>query len=394
MGLIKAGLGSLGGVLADQWKEYIYCDALAANVLVAKGQKQTSSRSSNTKGHDNVITNGSGIMVADGQCMIIVENGKVVEVCAEPGQFTYDNSSAPSIFSGKFGESLVQTFKNIGKRFTFGGAVGGDQRVYYINTKEMIDNKFGSQNPIPFRVVDKNIGLDLDTAVRCSGVYSYRISDPLNFYVNLTGNVAESYTREDLDGQLKTEFITALQPAFAKLSALGMRPSEIPGHAEELCEAMNEALDKKWGELRGLEVVSVGVNPLILPDEDAQMIKEAQKSAIMRDPSMAAAQLVGAQADAMRSAANNQGGAMTGFMGMGMAMNQGGMNAQTLFEMGQKNQAQTAQNATWQCKCGNTVNGNFCSNCGSANPNAVWTCSCGNENKGNFCSNCGSKRPL
>ena len=393
MGLIKAGLGSLGGVLADQWKEYIYCDSLAANVLVAKGQKQTSSRSSNTKGHDNVITDGSGIMVADGQCMIIVENGKVVEVCAEPGQFTYDNSVAPSIFSGKFGESLVETFKNIGKRFTFGGAVGGDQRVYYINTKEMIDNKFGSPNPIPFRIVDRNIGLDLDSAVRCSGVYSYKVTNPISFYANLAGNVSDSYTREDLDGQLKTEFISALQPAFAKLSALEMRPSEIPGHAESLCEAMNEALDKKWGELRGIEVVSVALNPLVLPEEDAQMIKEAQKSAIMRDPSMAAAQLVGAQADAMRAAASNQGGAMTGFMGMGMAMNQGGMNAQSLFEMGQKNQAQAAANGAWTCKCGNIVNGNFCNNCGSANPNAVWTCSCGNQNKGNFCSNCGSKRP-
>lgn len=393
MGLIKAGLGSLGGVLADQWKEYIYCDSLAANVLVAKGQKQTSSRSSNTKGHDNVITDGSGIMVADGQCMIIVENGKVVEVCAEPGQFTYDNSAAPSVFSGKFGESLVETFKNIGKRFTFGGAVGGDQRVYYINTKEMIDNKFGSPNPIPFRIVDRNIGLDLDSAVRCSGVYSYKVTNPISFYVNLAGNVSDTYTRDDLDGQLKTEFISALQPAFAKLSALEMRPSEIPGHAESLCEAMNEALDKKWGELRGIEVVSVALNPLVLPDEDAQMIKEAQKSAINRDPNMAAAQLVGAQADAMRAAASNQGGAMTGFMGMGMAMNQGGMNAQSLFEMGQKNQAQAAASGAWTCKCGNTVNGNFCNNCGSANPNAVWTCSCGNQNKGNFCSNCGSKRP-
>lgn len=393
MGLIKAGLGSLGGVLADQWKEYIYCDALAANVLVARGKKQTSSRSSNTKGHDNVITDGSGVMVADGQCMIIVEGGKVVEICAEPGEFTYDNKVAPSIFAGKFGESLVETFKNIGKRFTFGGAVGGDQRVYYINTKEMIDNKFGTPNPIPFRVVDRNIGLDLDTAVRCSGVYSYKVKNPVFFYANISGNVSDEYTREDLDGQLKTEFVSALQPAFAKLSALEMRPSEIPGHAESLCEAMNEALDKKWGELRGIEVVSVALNPLVLPEEDARMIKEAQKSAIMRDPSMAAAQLVGAQADAMRAAAANQGGAMTGFMGMGMAANQGGMNAQSLFGLGQKKQTEAVSLGAWQCKCGNTVNGNFCNNCGSPNPDAVWTCSCGNQNKGNFCSNCGAKRP-
>lgn len=396
MGLIKAGLGALGGNLADQWKEYIYCDAMAADVLVTRGVKQSGSRSSNTKGNDNVISDGSGIMVADGQCMIIVENGKVVEVCAEPGQFTYNNKIAPSVFSGKFGQSLIDTFKNIGKRFTFGGDVGGDQRVYYINTKEMIDNKFGTQNPIPFRVVDKNIGLDLDTAVRCSGVYSYKISNPLSFYVNITGNVVDDYTRADLDGQLKTEFISALQPALAKLSALEMRPSEIPAHAENLCQAMNEALDTKWGELRGLEVVSVALNPLILPDEDAKMIKEAQKSAIMRDPTMAAAQLVGAQADAMRAAAANQAGAMTGFMGMGMAANAGGMNAQALYEMGGSKQApiqQAAPTGGWTCTCGNIATGNFCPNCGSAKPVVGWTCGCGTVNNGNFCTNCGTKRP-
>lgn len=395
MGLIKAGLGALGGTLADQWKEFIYCDAIAGNVLVTRGKKQTNERSSNTKGHDNVITNGSGIMVADGQCMIIVDKGKVVEVCAEPGEFIYDTSSEPSIFSGKFGQSLIDTFKTIGKRFTFGGDVGTDQRVYYINTKEMIDNKFGTQNPIPFRVVDKNINLDIDVSVRCSGVYSYKISNPLSFYVNVTGNVTDTYTREDLDGQLKTEFVSALQPAFAKLSAMELRPSDIPGHAESLCEAINEALDKKWGELRGLEVVSVAMNPLVLPEEDAQMIKEAQKSAIMRDPTMAAAQLVGAQADAMRAAAANQGGAMTGFMGMGMAANAGGMNAQTLYEMGNKQQVQQAPaQAGWKCTCGSIATGNFCPQCGAAKAVASgWTCSCGSVNTGNFCTNCGTKRP-
>lgn len=169
MGLIKAGLGAVGGVLADQWKEFFYCESMDKSVMVVKGQKRVSGRSSNTKGGDNIISNGSGIAVADGQCMMIVEQGKVVEVCAEPGEFTYDTSSEPSIFTGNLGNSIKDTFKQIGKRFTYGGDTGKDQRIYYFNTKELIDNKFGTPNPIPFRVVDSKIGLDLDVSVRCSG---------------------------------------------------------------------------------------------------------------------------------------------------------------------------------------------------------------------------------
>lgn len=398
MGLIKAGIGAIGGTLADQWKEFFTCDSIDSNVLVVKGRKQVSGRSSNTKGSENVISNGSGIVVADGQCMIIVDQGKIAEVCAEPGQFTYDSSSEPSIFTGSLGKSIIDTFKTIGKRFTYGGDTGKDQRVYYINTKELMDNKFGTKNPIPFRVVDRNIGLDVDVSVRCSGVYSYKIANPLLFYTNVCGNVDSAYTREDIETQLKTEFVSALQPSFAKLSEMELRPSAIPGHAESLCAAMNDALNKKWGELRGLEVVSIAMNPITLPEEDAEMIKLAQKSAIMRDPTMAAAQLVGAQADAMKAAAENSAGAMTGFMGMGMAMNTGGMNAQSLYQMGQQSQHQTnvqetAQN-TWTCSCGAVAKAKFCPECGLPKPAAGWTCSCGTVNKGKFCENCGTKKPV
>lgn len=430
MGLIKAGIGALGGTLADQWKEFFYCEALPKNVLMVKGQKQITSRSSNTKGNDNIISNGSGIAVADGQCMIIVEQGKIVEVCAEPGQFTYDSSTEPSIFTGKLGTSIKETFKTIGKRFAYGGDTGKDQRVYYFNTKELIDNKFGTPTPIPFRVVDRNIGLDIDVSVRCSGVYSYKIADPLLFYTNVCGNVSNEYTREEIDGQLKTEFISALQPAFAKISELEIRPSALPGHAEELSQAMNDALTKKWGELRGLKIVSIAMNPITLTEEDAALIKQAQRTAIMRDPTMAAATLVGAQSDAMKAAAENKNGAMMGFMGMGMAQQAGGMNAQNLFAMGQQQAAQQqaapaapAAN-TWKCKCGATVSGKFCPECGTKKPeppaanswkckcgatatgkfcpecgsprpaeNAGWICSCGAVNKGKFCSECGAKKP-
>lgn len=401
MGLIKAGAGALGGTLADQWKEFFYCEAIPKEVLVTKGQKRVSGRSSNTKASDNIISNGSGIAVADGQCMIIVEQGKVVEVCAEPGEFTYDTSTEPSIFSGSLGESIKETFKTIGKRFTYGGDTGKDQRVYYFNTKELIDNKFGTPNPIPFRVVDSKIGLDIDVSVRCSGVYSYKIADPLLFYTNVCGNVEQEYTRDELDGQLKTEFISALQPAFGKLSDMEMRPNQIVSHNTELENAMNAALSEKWRTLRGLAVVSIALGSVTLPEEDAEMIKQAQRTAIMRDPTMAAATLVGAQADAMKAAASNEAGAMTGFMGMGMAMNAGGgMNAQNLFAMGQQGQQNQPQQGapaanSWKCKCGTTATGNFCPECGSPKPaeESGWTCTCGAVNKGKFCQNCGAKKP-
>lgn len=401
MGLIKAGLGALGGTLADQWKEFFYCDAMDVNVLVTKGQKKTSSRSSNTKGEDNIISNGSGIAVADGQCMIIVEQGKVVEVCAEPGEFTYDKSTEPSIFAGNLGQSILESFKTIGKRFTYGGDTGKDQRIYYFNTKELIDNKFGTPNPIPFRVVDRSIGLDIDVSVRCSGIYSYKIVDPILFYTNVCGNIEDQYTRDTIEGQLKTEFISALQPAFGKLSEKELRPNQIITHNTDLENAMNEALSSKWGTLRGLKVVSVALGSVTLPEEDSELIKQAQRTAIMRDPTMAAATLVGAQADAMKAAASNEGGAMTGFMGMGMAQNAGGLNAQNLFEMGAKKKAEAPEVKeetninTWKCPaCSAEVSGKFCTECGTKKPEINgWTCKCGSVNKGNFCPECGSRRP-
>jgi len=402
MGLIKAGIGALGGTLADQWKEFFYCEAIDKEVLAVKGQKRITGRSSNTKGNDNIISNGSGIAVADGQCMLIVEQGKVVEVCAEPGEFTYDSSTEPSIFAGSLGQSILDTFKTIGKRFAYGGDTGKDQRVYYINTKELLDNKFGTPNPIPFRVVDRNINLDIDVSVRCSGVYSYRIADPLLFYTNVCGNFEREYTRSEIDSQLKTEFISALQPAFGKLSDMGLRPNQIVSHNTELEVAMNEALTAKWGELRGLKVVSVALGSVTLPEEDAEMIKQAQRTAIMRDPTMAAATLVGAQADAMKAAAANEGGAMNGFIGMGMAMNAGGMNAQNLYAMGQQQPQQPQQPAapaadSWKCACGTMATGKFCPECGAKKPEPVqagaWKCACGSTATGKFCPECGAKKP-
>ncbi len=396
MGLIKAGIGAVGSVLADQWKEFFYCDSLDNDVLMVKGQKRISGRSSNTKGSDNVISNGSGIAVADGQCMVIVEQGKVVEFCAEPGQFTYDSSTEPSIFSGKLGDSIKETFKLIGKRFTFGGETGKDQRVYYFNTKEILDNKFGTANPIMFEVVNKRIGMSRTVQVRCNGVYSYRISDPILFYTKIAGNLSDEYRREEIDMQLKTEFISALQPAFAALTELELRPAQIPAHTTELKNAMNAALKSEWTDRRGITVESIAINPITLTEEDMKKINQMEDAATMgSNPFMMAGRMTDAQANAMEAAAANEGGAMTGFMGMGMAMNNGGSNAaQNFYNMGvqQAQQRSEAENA-WKCSCGNTNNGNFCVNCGASKPAEGWKCACGNVNKGNFCANCGAKRP-
>lgn len=425
MGLIRAMGGAVGGTLADQWKEYFYCEAMDADVLVCKGQKRVSGRSSNTKGSDNIITNGSVVAVNEGQCMIIVEQGKVVELCSEPGEFVYDTSTEPSIFEGKLSKSIKEVFATIGKRFTFGGDTAKDQRIYYFNTKEIIGNKYGTPNPVPFRVVDNNIGLDVDISIRCNGEYSYKIVNPILFYTNVCGNVEEEYERSEIDSMLKTELLTALQPAFAKISDMGIRYSALPGHTMEIADALNAVLSKKWADLRGIEIASFGINSVTTSKEDEEMIKQLQKTAVLQNPNMAAATLVGAQGEAMKAAASNPNGAMTGFMGMGMVQNSMGTDAQSLFAMGQQqrmqqqNQAQqlaeqeqrsVAQagqpgqnNAAvsnevsngWVCECGISNTGKFCVECGKPKPQPVqgWVCSCGTVNKGKFCMECGAKKP-
>ena len=406
MGLLQAGIGALSGALADSWREYFYCEALNQETLVTKGEHRVGGRSSNKKGTDNIISNGSIVAVNDGQCMMIVDQGKVVELCATPGEFVYDNSTEPSIFYGSLGESIKGTFKSIGRRFTFGGEPGKDQRVYFFNTKELMGNKYGTANPVPFRVVDQRVGLDIDIAIRCFGEYSYKIDNPMLFYTNVCGNVAGDYKRETLDSQLKTELLTALQPAFAKLSALGVRYSEIPGHTMELADALNEVLTEKWNQLRGLKIVSFGVSSLKASEEDEKMIKELQRNAAFRDPTLAAAHLVGAQAQAMQDAAKNEGtGPVMGFMGMGMAQNVTGGNIQNLYAMGAQQQAapppQTQSPpqpaaAGWTCACGHAGNsGKFCMECGKPRPEpaAGWTCVCGAVNQGKFCQECGKPKP-
>lgn len=403
MGLIKAAIGATSGVLADQWKEYFYCEALSADVLCCKGSKKTTSRSSNTKGEDNIITKGSVIAVPAGTCMIIVDQGKVTEVCTEPGEYVYDNSSEPSVFGGNFTEGLKDSIKNIGKRFTFGGQPGKDQRVYYVNMKEIPGNKYGTPSSVPFRVVDQRAGIDIDVNIRCFGEYSYRIVNPVLFFVNVCGNAPEKYTRDGIDSQLKSELLTSLQPAFARISELGIRYSALPGSTQQLGDALRAELNEKWLNFRGLQIETIGVSSLKADEEDEKMLKELQRNAAFMDPTRAAAHLVGAQGDAMKMAASNTNGAAMAFMGMNMAQGSGGINAASLYQMGaqqsangvgqQANVNQPTMNTPWKCKCGTVNNGKFCSECGSAKPSEEWICSCGTKNKGKFCPECGAKRP-
>lgn len=400
MGLIKAALGATGGILADQWREYYYCDRMSDQVLMSKGVKKTGRRSSNTKGSDNIITNGSVIVVNEGQAMMIVDQGRIVEFSAEAGEFTWNASSEGTIFYGGLGKGLKDSWQNLARRFTFGGDTARDQRIYYFNIREILGNKYGTPAPVPFRVVDHNIGLDMDVSVRCNGEFSYRITDPMLFYKTLGSNVSGEYTRDMLDSQLKSQFLTCLQPAFAKISEMGIRYSALPGHTLELAEAMDDALTRKWSGERGIHIVSVSVNSITASAEDEATLKELQKSAVFRNTSMAAAHMVQAQAEAMKSAAANENGAMMGFLGMNMAQNTGGLNANTLFQMGQ-NQPQspavpvaTLKADLWKCGCGTENTGKFCVECGAKKPEATgWTCACGSVNKGKFCPECGAKKP-
>lgn len=403
MGLIRAAKGAAGGVFGDQWKEYFYCGSMSSDTLVSKSRKKTSRRSSNRHGSENIISNGSVIAVNDGQCMIIVEQGKVVDVCAEPGEYVYDSFTEPSLFCSDLEDGIVQVFDQIGKRFGFGGETPEDQRVYFINTKELTGNKYGTPGPVPFRVIDANLGLDIDISVRCFGEYSYRIANPILFYTNVCGNVESEFTREELDGQLRSELMTALQPAFARISAMGIRYSELPGHTMELSDALNQILSEKWEKLRGIHIVSLGVSSIKASEEDEAMLKELQKNAVFRNPAMAAAHMVGAQASAMQAAASNQNaGPAMAFAGMNMASNAGGVNPSELFAMARNDPSQRSaqqeaqspvQQESWVCSCGNVNKGKFCSECGNPRPSGPWVCSCGTANKGKFCSECGRPRP-
>lgn len=410
MGLIKAAKDALQSVLADQWREYFYCDSISNDVLMVKGQKRVDEkRNSNTKGSDNIISNGSVVAVNEGQCMIIVDQGGIVDVCADAGEFIYDNSTEPSLWYGNLGESVKGSFSTLGKRFTFGGNTAKDQRVYFFNTKEILNNLFGTPSPIPFRVLDKNTGFDFDTAVKVNGQYTFKIVDPILFYTNVCANVTDSYRKEDLLVTMKSELLTSLQPALAQISAKGVRPYEIPGFSEEICGLLSDALTEKWTELRGIQMVSMTINSSDMPADDKARFQKWQETAMLRGADMQAARKTEAFASMMENMPNGggdgdaSGNAMNGAMGMmamGMMNNMmgsnafgGGMTGQQMPQM--QNPGAAAPVLGWTCSCGKADNrGKFCQECGTPKPaEAGWTCSCGNVNQGKFCSNCGGRKP-
>ena len=388
MGFVSAIISAAGGTLSDQWKEYFYCDSLGSDVVCVKASRK--SRGFGNRGNDNIISEGSVIAVADGQCAIVTEQGQVIDICAQPGEYRFDSSTQPSIFTGSLGDGVKNTIAEMGKRFTFGGAPSTDQRIYYFNTKELTGMKYGTASPVPFRVIDPRAGIDMDIRIKAFGEYSIRVTNPVLFYTNVCANQADRFCISEIESQLRSELLTALQPAFAAISETGIRYSQLPAHTLELTDLLNRQLSAKWKDLRGIEIVSFGMNSIKADAEDEKIIRDMQKDAAYVNPALGAAALTGAQAQAMRDAANNTAGAMTGFMGMNAAMNAGGVNANALYQQA------SASHQGWTCpQCGSINQGNFCSVCGTKNPaNTTWKCpTCGSVNQGSFCSQCGTKKP-
>ena len=413
MGLIKAAKDSVSTMLADQWREYFYCDSLSNDVLVVKGEKRVQSgRNSNTKGVDNIISNGSIVAVNEGQCMIIVDQGGIVDVCAEAGEFVYDNSTEPSLFYGDLGQSVKSTFSNIGRRFTFGGNAAKDQRVYFFNTKEIMSNMYGTATPIPFHIVDRNTGFSFETSVKCNGMYTFKLVDPLLFYKNVCGNVTDSYKKTDLLAMMKGELVLALQPTLAQIGAQGVLPSQLVGHTKNITEIAKKELSAQWTEIRGIEMVTMTISPSF-PPEDVERINKWADTAMLKSAEMQNARKTEAFSTMMENMGKGDGrggqtdpmsGAMS-MMAMGMMGNM--MSGNGMFG-GQQNQMQpnpamqtqavpsmAAPVLGWTCSCGHSDNrGKFCAECGSPKPSdAGWTCGCGTVNQGKFCVNCGSKKP-
>ena len=416
MGLIKAAKDSFSSIMSDQWREYFYCDSLSNDVLMVKGQKRQDSGRKNNNGNDNIISNGSIVAVNEGQCMIIVDQGGIVDVCAEAGEFVYDTSTEASLFYGSLGDNIKNTFTTMAKRFTFGGNTAKDQRVYFFNTKEILNNMYGTATPIPFHIIDRNTGFEFETNMKCNGKYTFKLVDPLLFYKNVAGNVRDTYTKTELLSNMKDELIEALKSAVAEIAGNGVLPSQVAGHSKEITQIVVREMSAQWTELRGVEIVTLTMNPSF-PEADLERINKWADTAVLRNGAMAEARRTEAFTNMMEgkngsgSNGGNSGDAMGNMMNM-MAMNMmgnmmgngafGGMmgtpasaGQQAQPQMQPQMQPQSAPVLGWTCSCGKTDNrGEFCAECGSPKPAAAgWTCSCGHVNQGKFCQECGKKKP-
>lgn len=386
MGLITALKGTLTSALADQWKEFFYCDSMDQNTLVMKGHHQVARGSSNTKGSDNIISDGSKIVVGEGQVLLVTENGKVIDFCSEAGAYIYKTGTEPSIFDSGF-NNVKDIIMNTVQRYTFGGQASNDQRVYYVNAKEIMNNKIGIGN-VPFRDSEFNFTIKL----RGFGSYSFKITNPVLFFQNVCGNVKEVYRKDELEQMMRSELQSAIQPALGKIALKGIPYDQLTLYTREIGAQLNEEMSSEWRDKRGVEVVTFALASVQPDEESAKKINMFQESRVYTDPSMLGARIGSAQANAMETAAGNSAGAMTGFMGMGMAQQSGGMNPFELMQMGQQQRMQQQQMQMQQQQMQQQAPA---APAAPVQANAAgWFCpECGSQNTGKFCTNCGTKRP-
>lgn len=385
MSIIKALAGSISSVMSDQWKELFICDALPDQVMIVKGKKVTNSNNANTQSDENVITDGSIICVADGQCALVIEQGKVICEFSEPGEHVFHSDRSPSLLNGSSAKSVIN---EIGYRFTFGGnVVPLTQRVYYINTKECTGNPFSLSEAIPIHIQDTALGLDVDVSMTCSGYYSFKITEPSLFYKNVTGNVQSQGLKTQVVKMMHSEILTELPNALQKVYHDNIRPFELPSKTVELSESLNQILSAKWSGRRGIQVVSFAFDNIGLTVNDMKDITSLQKLAVLKDPMMAASQIVDAQSVSMKMAASNHslGNGFIGFHLQAQPGHQGDLQ-------NNPTTGSTPQSDTWTCKCGNTCSTSFCQECGSPKP-VSWICKCGQTCSSKFCTNCGCKKP-
>lgn len=333
MGLIKALSNAVSTSLGDQFKEFVNCPTIEKNVLIQRGT--VSHGSANTNPSEGIISNGSTIVVPQGMAMMIIDNGEIKEFTAEAGTFYFDTSSEPSIFTGNLGKSIIDTFKTIGKRFTYGGQTAKDQRVYYVNLLTIADNKFGS--PQPKKITDEKYGM---LEVTFFGEYAFRVVDPIQLVNSVIGaNPKDTVTYEEIIGtQLQGKFVEQLTQAISVVMRKNkVSFGDIGLYNGDISNEMNNCLDESWRQLYGLEIVQVSLRDINLTDESMAKVNKVDEATIFSNQNLQSGLMASATADAMRNAASNDGGAMMGFMGMNMA----GQTAGTM--MGAINQGNTGQ---------------------------------------------------
>ena len=395
MGIIKGFFGAVGGSLADQWEEVIEAGYMSDTTVFTKGVKvrKNDKRSSNKKATEDVISNGSIIHVYDNQFMLLVDGGKVVDFTAEPGYYKVDNSSAPSLFCGQFGDMLKDTFS----RIKYGGEPSYKQQVFYINLQEIKGIKFGTRSPVNYFDNFYNSELFL----RAHGTYSIKITNPIKFYAEAIPRSATQVDINEINEQYLSEFLSAFQAAVNKMSADNIRISHVASKSVELSRYMATELDEDWKNMRGFEVLAVGVASISYDDESKKLINMRNQGAMLGDPAVREGYVQGAVARGMEAAGSNANGSAAAFMGMGIGMNAGGsfMGAASASNREQmERQAAgkpTSAAGEWTCACGTANTGKFCTECGTKKPEAKgsWTCSCGTVNTGKFCTECGAKKP-